>query len=301
MFKFISRSTYTLSLIFITNFAFSQADTTKDPWEFTGLSSLNFTQVALSNWNGGGTSALSANGIGTYSANYTKDKEKWSNTLNIAYGIQRTEETGTRKTDDKLEFVSKYNRTAFKKWSYTSILNFRSQLQPGYSFPEDAEKIRISDWMAPGYLNFSIGLENQPYKWLTIYISPISSKTTFVLDDELSAVGAFGVDANETVRYEFGGLVKLAVDAKLDNNIKYTSSLELFSNYSNNPENIDVNWDNLIAFQINKFLTTSLSFTLIYDDDIKLPIDSNDDGETDYSAPRTQIKQVLSIGVQYKF
>ena len=122
-----------------------------------------------------------------------------------------------------------------------------------------------------------------------------------MLDDELSAVGAFGVDANETVRYEFGGLVKLAVDAKLDNNIKYTSSLELFSNYSNNPENIDVNWDNLIAFQINKFLTTSFSFTLIYDDDIKLPIDSNDDGETDYSAPRTQIKQVLSIGVQYKF
>lgn len=281
--------------------SFAQQDTTKGKWEFKGLSSLSFTQVALSNWNGGGQSALSANGLGAYNAKYVHGDETWENTLNVSFGIQNNEENGTRKTDDRIEFVSKYGRKAFKKWDYTSLLNFRSQFQPGYNYPADAEKIKISDWMAPGYLNLSIGLENQPYEWLTIYISPVSAKTTFVLDPGLSAKGAFGVDTNETMRVEIGGLFKLAVDASIAENVQYTSTLELFSNYVENPENIDVNWDNLFAFKINEYLSASFSLTVIYDDDIKLPIDTNDDGETDYSAPRTQLRQVLSLGVQYKF
>ncbi|MGB0166114.1 MAG: DUF3078 domain-containing protein, partial [Luteibaculum sp.] len=235
------------------------------------------------------------------SAKYQKGKTTWETTINAAYGIQNTEETGVRKTDDKLEFASKYGRDAFGKWHYTSLLNFRSQFQPGYQFPNDTTRIKISDWLAPGYVNFSVGLENETWEWLRVYISPLSAKVTIVMDDDLSAAGAFGVDTNKTARFELGGLLRFAVDAEIMENVSFQSTLELFSNYSENPQNIDVNWDNLISFKINKFLSASISATIIYDHDIKIPIDEDDDGETDYSAPRTQLKEVLSLGVQYKF
>lgn len=274
----------------------------KNPvWTFKGLSSLNITQVALSNWNGGGNSAVSANALGNYAATYAKGKTKWENTLNVGYGIQNTEENGTRKTDDKLEFNSKFGTPAYKKWRYTSILNFRTQFQPGFQYPNDTTEVKISNWLAPGYVNFSVGLSNHPFDWLDIYFSPLSSKLTLVMDEELSAAGSFGVEAGENFRYELGGILKIGINADIMENVNYTSALELFSNYAENPQNIDVNWDNIMSFQVNKFLSASLAWTVIYDDDIKLPVDANDDGVTDYTAPRTQLKQVISLGIQHKF
>ncbi len=291
-----------LALSFTAQAQESTTDTTNtSPWKFKGLSGLNMTQVGLSNWNGGGTSALSVTLLGAYSATYTKGKTRWHNSLNAAYGIQYTEELGNRKTDDRIEFVSKYGRTAFKKWRYTSVFNFTSQFQPGFQYPTDTTRVRISDWLAPGYINFSIGLEEQTTEWLTVFVSPLSAKVTVVQDEALSARGAFGVDSNKTARFELGGMIRVGIDATLMENVSYQSTLQLFSNYTENPENIDVNWDNLISFKVNKFLSTSLSVTVIYDDDIDIPVDLDDDGTVDIEAPRTQIKQVLSLGVQYQF
>jgi len=84
-------------------------------------------------------------------------------------------------------------------------------------------------------------------------------------------------------------------------NVKLTTKADFFANYLQNAGNIDVNWETLIAMKINKFLTASLSTHLIYDDDINIAVDRNDDGINDGNGPRIQFKEVLSLGLSYQF
>nr|MBA3899313.1 DUF3078 domain-containing protein [Bacteroidota bacterium] len=78
-------------------------------------------------------------------------------------------------------------------------------------------------------------------------------------------------------------------------------NVDLFSNYLENPENIDINLETLIIFKINKYLASNISTHLIYDDDIRIGVDTTGDGEVDTFGPRTQFKEVLSIGLTFKF
>jgi hypothetical protein len=75
----------------------------------------------------------------------------------------------------------------------------------------------------------------------------------------------------------------------------------LFSNYIVKPENIDVNWENLITMKINSWFSANIHYTMLYDDDVKIAWDSNDDGINDRFGARLQIKQLLGIGLTYKF
>ena len=83
-------------------------------------------------------------------------------------------------------------------------------------------------------------------------------------------------------------------------NIKLTSSLGMFSNYIENPENVDINWDLLILMKVNKFITASINTNLIYDDDVNITRDKNGDGINEINGPRTQFKEIIGIGFSYK-
>lgn len=84
-------------------------------------------------------------------------------------------------------------------------------------------------------------------------------------------------------------------------NVNFKTKLELFSNYLNNPQNIDVNWECLLSMKVNKYISATVSTQLVYDDDIKIAVDSNNDGLADKNGPRVQFKEVLGIGLSYKF
>lgn len=268
---------------------------------FTGISGVNFSQVALSNWNGGGNNALSIAGLLDLELKKKTTKFSWTNSLSLAYGLQKIEDQDFRKTDDKIEFVSEYKTKAFDAWDYVGNFTFRSQIDKGFKHTSDTTRNLISEFLAPGYFTFSIGLNRQIGKVFNVSISPVAGKITVVGNDSLASIGAFGVDPGKNLRAEFGGSVKLGVNWTIMKNVTYKSTLELFSNYANNPENIDVNWDNLIAIKANKHITTTLSVTMLYDDDINISGDDNGDGIIDYNGPRVQLKQVLNLGIQYKF
>lgn len=269
---------------------------------FSGISSLNFSQVSLSNWNGGGNNALSIAGLIDLKLAKKTDKFSWINTLTAGYGLQKIEEQNFRKTDDKIEFISEYKSKAFDQWDYVGNFTFRSQFDKGYNYTDDTTRVLISEFLSPGYFLVSLGLNRKIGKYINFSVSPLAGKITVVTNDSLSAIGAFGVDPGKKVRGEFGGSVKVGVNTEVFKNVTYTSSLELFSNYLDQPQNVDVNWDNLIAIKANNFLTTTLSFTLIYDDDINIAgEDADGDGMPDYNGPRVQLKQVFNLGIQYKF
>lgn len=272
---------------------------TNKTWTYTGLTTLNFSQVSLNNWAGGGVSSISATGLVNLNANYAKNKDTWTNSLDLAYGILKNQNVDPLKSDDRIEFNSKYGHKKNEKWYYSALLNFKTQFSPGYNAP--GETITISDFFAPAYLITAIGMDYKPSDNFSLFLSPATSKVTIVNAPSLSKIGAFGVEPGENSRSEVGAYIKMMYKRDLVENVSFSTKLDLFSNYLNNPQNIDVSWETLINMKINKFMTASIATHLIYDDDVNISVDDNNDGILDGFGPRVQFKEVLAVGFSYKF
>ncbi len=290
-----------LAMTMILGYAFSQesADTL---WKFNGVTSLNFSQMSLVNWAAGGENSLAGNAFINLNANYkSRDgNASWTNNLYLGYGVIRQGDGPARKSDDKIDLASKYGYKASEHWSYSGLLSFKTQFAEGYDNPGDpVNREKISNFMAPGYLNLSVGMDYKPNDKLTIYISPVSGKMTFVLDDDLS--GSFGVADDKQVRGEFGGYMKIAFASPIMKNVKLDTKIELFSNYLENPQYVDVNFDLLLSMKVNEFISASFITQMIYDYDIRFDI-LNDEGiPTGDTESRIQLKQLLGVGLTFSF
>lgn len=156
--------------------------------------------------------------------------------------------------------------------------------------------------MAPAYIISSLGMNYKRADVITFILSPLTGKFTIVNNPELSAKGAFGVDPGKLLRKEVGSYLKgMYRNDNIIENVTFQVNLDLFSNYLEQPENIDVNLETLIVLKVNKYLNANVSTHLIYDHDVEIGIDTNGDGEPDKFGPRTQFKEVLSIGLSFKF
>ena len=264
-------------------------------WRKGGTLGINFNQIAVNNWVAGGQNAITITTLANFNAKYKRDRIEWESTLDLAYGLNRREAEGTQKTDDKIDLASKLGYSLGNKWFLTGLLNFKSQFAAGFNYPNDS--VKISDFMAPGYLTVSAGFDYKPSDFFSVYLSPLTGKFTFVNNTQLSNDGAFGVDPGDKFRAELGGYIRIQLNKDIWENVNLQTRAEFFSNYSENPGNIDVFWETLISMKVNDFLSASITATLIYDDDIL--IDKNGDGTA--TSPGTQFKEVLGIGLNYKF
>lgn len=294
----MKKSLLLLLLIPLSMFSQEVPDSLKT-WNVGGLVSLNFTQVSLSNWAAGGRSSTAGLGIVNLFANYKKDNLLWENSLDMGYGLIKEENVDAVKSDDRLILNSKLGLKKTEKLYYSALFNFRTQFAKGYKYPNTTDV--ISRFLAPGYLTLALGLDYKPNPMWSFFISPLTGKLTIVSDDELSAQGAYGVDVGEKSRMEVGAFAKIEFKTNVMENVSLNSKLDLFSSYTNNPQNIDVNWDVLINMKINDFLSANLVTNLIYDDDILIPIDENEDGVTERMGKRIQFKEMFGIGLNYKF
>ncbi len=266
--------------------AFTQTgnDTLRN-WEKGGMGALTFNQIGLFNWAAGGQSNITLIGNLNLFANRTWENSKWENTLDLAYGFIKNNfifdpDARIAKAEDKIDFSSKYGMKGWnEKVSYSALLNFRSQFDYGRVSP--LEDTYISRFMSPGYVVFAIGLDYKPKNALSIFVSPVSGKATFVTDDSLAATAAFGVNqikengdfypgCRANSRVELGATVRVKYKDDIMENISLESQLELFSNYIDRPQNIDIRWNNAIVARVNKFITVNLFTDLIYDHDIKI-------------------------------
>lgn len=285
-----------LMLLFFIPVMNAQENPDTSYWKLWGLGSFTFSQVSLTNWAAGGENSLSANILANGLANYNKGKSSWENMLILGYGLMKQGDAGVRKTDDRIDFASKYGFKAAEKWFYTAMFRFYTQFTDGYAYPDVSKP--ISTLMAPGYINLSLGIDYKPSENFNIYFGPLSGKVTYVLDDTLSHYGAFGVEADKNVRYEFGGLIKSMYTREIVKNVTFLTRLDLFSNYLNNPEKVDINWEILLNMKINKYLSASLNTLLIWDDDIKINSEGvpAPDGDS-----KVQFKEVFGIGLSATF
>ena len=283
-------------------------------WKIDAESGINFTQGYLSNWVKGGESSISALGDFTSFANYTKNKTKWENNFRIKYGIMKTGEKGLRKNDDLWEINTKFGQKAFgkpghemmkkngkeslKNWYYSFLVSFKSQIAAGYNYPNDS--VIVSSFMSPGHLFFALGLDYKPGKTTSLLISPITSKLTIVRDTINIDQTKYGLDPDRKIKSEMGGYMKAKFLFKFNDDISLGNKLTLFTNYLENPQNIDIDWEATLKMKINYNINANISTHLIYDDDIQVPIFDNE-GIKIGSGPRVQFKEIISIGFTYKF
>ncbi len=268
------------------------------PWTLYGTGTVGFTQTALSNWAKGGESSLSMLLIGKYVANYSKKSVKWENLAEFRLGFFSSKTRGLEKNDDKLEFQSRFGYSAFKKWYYTVESNFRTQIARGYSYPDKTNP--ISAFMAPGYLTFSVGMDYKPNKNFSLFISPLTSKTTFVRDTALIKPANFGLEPGHTRLWEPGAIVKMNWHYAILDNITYDTRAEIFNNYRYTFQKFNVDWEQTLVMDVTQHISTRIMTQVVYDYNVKFPV-TDDTGTVIAQKAKWQFKELFTVGFNYKF
>lgn len=301
-----------LFFTFISNQSFSQDATMKDlkstatkeikrteidtgkTWKTGGIYNLIIGQGSQSNWAAGGDdfSFSLSTYLGLY-AFYKKDRYSWDNTLDLNYGMINTTSLGTRKNDDRMDLLSKVGYALKPKLNLTGLVNFHSQFSKGYKYSGNNSKELLSDFLAPGYILLSLGLDYKPVEGLSIFFSPLTSRWILVHNDSLAAKGAYGVAPGHKSKNEIGAFASITYIKNLNKIIAYNGRLDLFSNYEHDPQNVDILMNNMFTAKISKLLTASLGLDLIYDNDVKL-FGKNGD------SPGLQLKSLIGVGLSVK-
>ncbi|MEK6152653.1 DUF3078 domain-containing protein [Flavobacteriaceae bacterium 3-367] len=276
---------------------------------------LNLSEVAFVNWNAGGNNSISGLGNAKFVRNYKFRYVQWDNDLDLRYGLNAQEGRKLQKTDDAIRLSSTfgYRRDTITNWYYSVKANFNTQFDKGF---QDADRTNlISNFMAPGYLFLGAGTSYIPEgKKFNLYISPITQKATFVLDQDLADQGAFGVEKavldaegnvlqeGKNVFMEFGFLITNTWEKQVYKNMVINHRLSLYTDYLRSFGNIDVNWELLLNLTVNEYVNASIGTHIIFDDDIRSDEETAVDGTViNPGTPRIQFKQILGVGLSYSF
>jgi hypothetical protein len=258
-------------------------DTTSG-WRHFGISSLTFGQTSLQNWVAGGNNTVSGDFVFNASMNYLNDKVFWDNNLSLEYGLVYSSATDWMKAADKLNLTSIAGRKISKTWSVSALMNFYTQFAKGYNYPDKSRFISTS--MAPGYLDIALGVSYKPNKNYSVFFSPASERAVFVLNDSLSNSGAFGVKPGKKTKFETGVYLLANTSQTLLPNLNLISTLDLFTPYTKDFGNMNVNWNILLNYKINKLLTANLNTTLRY---------------YEKEIQKVQFKEIFGLGFTYTF
>jgi D-hexose-6-phosphate mutarotase len=125
---------------------------------------------------------------------------------------------------------------------------------------------------------------------LKVNIAPATSRLIFVhkefTDGLPEGVTYFGVKGNETSRFEFGAALNAYYKVTLIENVTMENILNLYSNYLDNPQNIDVDYQMNLVMKINKYMSANVAFQSIYDEN---------------AISKVQVREVFGLGVNFGF
>ena len=268
------------------------ADTSTWNWKRGGLMSFSLAQGSLSNWAAGGDNfSLAVSAYLNYFFFFKKGRHSWDNNLDMNLGFVQATSLGGRKNDDRLDYLSKYGykMDSLGRWYLSTLFNFRSQLFDGYTYSGTVGELS-SSFLSPAYVILSAGFDYKPSEKLSVFMSPLTSRSTFVTKKLLSDKGVYGIPPGSFIISQVGAFVTVNYNnAAIAKNISYKGRLDLFSNYGNQPQNIDIFMTNLFSFKINKYFSATYSLDMIYDDDIRL-------FGPDKISPGLQLKSLIGVG-----
>lgn len=253
----------------------------KDGWKRSGNISFLFNQSAFNNWLAGGTNNISGTIGLNYDFNYTKGDWAWDNKLIASYGVTKLKGEELQKTDDRLELNSLLGKKASGYWYYSAFFNFKTQMSSTYVSGE-----QTSHFFSPAYFQFGPGMLWKKHDNLKVNIAPATSKLIYVHKHLTDLGPAFGVKQNETTRYELGAAVNAYYKLDVMKNVSVENILNLYSNYLEDFQNVDIDYTVNVVMKVNKYLSANLSMQAIYDDN---------------AFRGFQTREVFGLGINYGF
>lgn len=285
-------------------------------WKKSAVMNLGFTNTTLHSWAAGGYNTVSLNSAIDANANYAKDLMAWNNRLQLGYGfLYSSDKPILQKSTDLFYGESKwaYRTGANSHFSYTASFDFRSQFSNSYKYsnPKVEDPTR-KDWkdsrtlqsglISPAYTNLALGMQWKPKDWFVVNVAPLTGGFTIVnnpslrknysmpLKQEYEGVTEIEDKMYEFARFQLGAQIKTDFKMTVNKVINYETQLVLFSDYLNKPQNMRVNWDNKITWQMAKYFMIAFQTWLIYDPNVFI------DGKQSI-----QFKEYLSINFTYTF
>ena len=283
-------------------FTFNRVKREQEKWFKFNQVTLNMSEVTFSNWSAGGENSISGLMNGKFRRRYNEKTFFWDNDLEINYGINAQKGREVRKTDDKVSLTSSfgYRGSSHSFWYYTARAQFLTQISNGYKYPnvDDA----ISKPFAPAYFTLGLGAEYAPtHINFNLFLSPMTLKTTMVLDKRLSDEGAFGVEKGKKTVSELGFSASGRWEKKVMDNITLNTNFTIYGDYLEKFGNIDIDWETGLSLKVNHYVQARLGIHLKYDDDVQFYSYKDPQGQTHHYGARTQFKQLLGVGVLYTF
>ena len=251
----------------------------KDPvgglWSYSGKASLLFNQTAFSQWASGGVNNISLGFSVDYEVHYRENGWSWDTKSSGSYGLSYIQgDKFLKKTNDRLEINSLLGKEFSDTWSYSTILNFKSQIAHGYRFGtnEEGEETRSlrTQFFSPAYLQFGVGLYWKKSTDLWLNIAPFTQRITFVsrqfTQDLAEDKAYFGVSKGNSHLFELGASVSGFYKFEVLENIFIENRLALYTDYLGKPKNIDLDYSLTATMKVNEYISTQLEVQLVYDD-----------------------------------
>ena len=252
-------------------------------WVKKGTFTFLANQATFNNWLAGGQSNISGNVGVNYDLNYKSDKWNWDNKIIAGYGLTKIKDQDMQKSDDRLVFNSLAGRKASGEWFYSLFFNFQTQFDSGIDL---ASGIKTSHFFSPAYFQFGPGMLWKKSDNLKVNIAPATSKLVIVHPHFTELGPSFGVEQGDSSRFEFGAAINGYYKFTIMENVTFENILNLYSNYLEDPQNVDIDYTLNVVMKINKYLTTNFAFQTIYDDN---------------AFRGFQTRQVIGLGVNYGF
>lgn len=293
-------------------------------WNRSLLAKLDFGQTSLTNWVAGGYNTVTLASYVDANANYKRDKLSWTNRLQMDYGfIYSADKPIIQGNKDRFYFESKLGYVAARNLNYTASFNLKTQFANNYKYgtpssemletmsPHEAWKksreLKAGSF-APAYIDLGLGVDWVPGNWLTVNMAPLTGGLVIVNIPGLRST--YGMELKDEyretaeeirpefyrpVRFELGAQLKADIKVNINETFKYSTQLVLFSDYLDKPQNMRVNWDNMITWQLAKYIAFTLTTNMIYDDKVHIA----DEGGV--LRRRLQFKEYVGFGFSYSF
>lgn len=278
-----------LTTVFVFSFLITKAqetikDTTK-VWTTKGNMNLLLSQSAYNRqWLGGGTSNVAGNFGINYDFKYKKGNVVWDSKFILAYGLSKIKgNERIAKTDDRLELNSLWGKkSTVKNWYYSMYFNFKSQMDTGL----DKNDVKISHLFSPAYFQFGPGFLWKKDNNASVNFSPAAGKLIVVHQHFTDLGTSFGVAQGKTTRFELGASISAYYKFSPITNVSIENILNLYSNYLEDPQNVDINYQMNIVMKINKYLSANINMLAIYDDN---------------AIKAVQVREIFGLGINYGF
>lgn len=255
-------------------------------WKYGNKIYLGLTQGKLANWKDGGESSVATQVDINSFFNYKFKNVIWENIIKYRIAFMQSGDAQTKKTEDNFEFNTQFGYKFYKKWYFSTLFNFKTQLFDGYNYKNDNTKTLISRFMGPGYFIASIGLDYKPSDKTSVMFSPFTGKITAIVNDTDIDVTQYNIEKGSHTKQELGSYLKILLKRTLFENVNIENELSSFYSYDVPLNETDFDLKTTIEMKINYFLTTRIYTELKFDKNISKKI---------------QFKEIFNIGITYNF